>query len=212
MSRWKPENNDIYYFVHETGTVEYVMWGHYVGDSNLYNAGNCFRTKEEAEAAAKKAKELFLSLHEETENTELFGKTEEAELPEWCKVGEWVWSNNSYHKITCIETSGYSIPLIILDDGSKYTFGSLSWDDVSQARLRPYNSEEMKSLVGKVIEHKKDLHLVTNYLNDTADNNPVVCVGTNWRDAKGLIEHNYAIDGERCCVLEHLNDNGEWVE
>lgn len=65
MSRWKPEINDVYYFVHALGIVEQDLWCDYKCDSDLYNTGNCFRTKAEAEVAAEKVKALLLSLHEE---------------------------------------------------------------------------------------------------------------------------------------------------
>lgn len=127
-----------------------------------------------------------------------------SQLPDWCKVGEWVWLDpqkitgaNGYEKITNVDGLG-----LMFESGLMVCFSHR----ILQARLRPYNAEEMKALVGKVIEHKKDLHLVTNYLNDTADNEPIVRVGTNWRDAKGLIEHNYTIDGKPCGVLEYLKD------
>lgn len=64
MPRWKPKVNDIYYFVHALGHVERDHYDGHQYDNMLYNTGNCFRTKEEAEAAAEKVKALFLSLHE----------------------------------------------------------------------------------------------------------------------------------------------------
>lgn len=207
MSRWKPENNEIYYFVSTSGTVEYLFWDYSTFDSKLYNAGNYFRTKSEAEAAAEKVKALLLSLHKETEEA----KKQDIELPEWCKVGEWAYFDNQYTQIEKIDTEICVSPVIDFSNGARKAYEPFCLDNVKQARMRPFNADEMKALVGKVIEHKKDLHLVTNYLNDTADNEPVVCVGTNWRDAKGLIEHNYTIEGNPCGVLEHLEDR-EWVE
>lgn len=65
MSRWKPAINETYYFVNESGTVEEYTWFNDRCDIELYNVGNCFRTKKEAKAAGKKIKALFLSLHEE---------------------------------------------------------------------------------------------------------------------------------------------------
>lgn len=207
MSRWKPKNGEPYWVCNARGDVYDTIWYKNKFDNELYESGNCFRTKEEADVANKKVKAFLLALHEETEEAGLFEKTEQ--LPDWCKVGEWCYSTvyKEYVKIKDINE------FVEFDRGSYFAVPyETIWEDYKPARLRPYKPEEMKALVGTVIEHKKDLHLVTNYLNDTADNNPVVCVGTNWRDAKGLIEHNYTIKGERCCGFEHLNDNGEWVE
>ena len=59
--RWKPEYGEEFYFVDSTGHVGRVM-----NCINLECAmsefGNCFKTKEEAEAAAEKVKALLLSL------------------------------------------------------------------------------------------------------------------------------------------------------
>ena len=130
-------------------------------------------------------------------------------LPAWCKVGEWVWANNSYHKITRIEIYGCSAPIISLDDGNKYTFGALSWYDVYQARLRPYNESEMRSLLGKVIEHDNLFLLVTYY--DGRDNK--ITLNGYVADAKRLLNEGFTIDGKPCGVLEHFDpEREEWVE
>ena len=122
-------------------------------------------------------------------------------LPDWVKVGEWVY-DTTIKEYACIKK----------EESKGWYFEHIEDGTIIQARKRPFNAEEMKALVGKVVEHKKNLHLVTNYLEDSTDNTPYVCVGTNWREAKGLIEHGYTIDGKPCYVLEHLNDKGEWVE
>lgn len=136
---------------------------------------------------------------------------QENTLPDWCKNGALAWENGDYFELEVIDED-HQITMKYSNGTEESVIADYIGKHVKQARLRPFNADEMKALVGKVIEHKKDLHLVTNYLNDTADNEPVVCVGTNWRDAKGLIEHNYTIEGNPCGVLEHLDDNGEWVE
>lgn len=52
--RFKPEYNDVYYYVDYTGEVEYVRWYCSVFDINCYDTYNCFKTKEEAQQEAEK--------------------------------------------------------------------------------------------------------------------------------------------------------------
>lgn len=51
---WKPEVNEMYYTVAENGTLErnICVWDFI--DISLYKLGNCYRTKEEAEASRDK--------------------------------------------------------------------------------------------------------------------------------------------------------------
>lgn len=202
--RWKPEEGERYWVLGSRGDTVNHTWNADQFDIQLYNTGNCFRAKVEAEAAAEKVKEFLLALHEETEEA----KKQEVHLPDWCKVGEWVWVNNSYHKITCIGINGYSIPLIILDNDNRYIFGSLSWDDVSQACPRPYNEKEMEALVGKVLRHDTGgSYLVTAFENRW---NQIEIDGV-WRDADELMKGWTWPDGKPCCKLVH-KEGAVWVE
>ena len=130
-----------------------------------------------------------------------------SKLPDWCKVGEWGYcldddGNCKYFKITRIEDN-----FIYGEDwGIDYHF-------VKQARLRPYNAEEMKALVGKVIEDNYSAHLVIGLIKpDPAEN--VSChvrASQSWLASDKLLQQ-FTIDGHPCGVLEHLNEKGEWVE
>lgn len=122
-------------------------------------------------------------------------------LPEWCKVGGWcygldIYGKGKYFKITNIQNDYVY--------GDECCVKSLF---VSQARLRPYNSDEMRSLVGKVIEHDNLFLLVTYY--DGRDND--ITLNGYVADAKRLLNEGFTINGNPCGVLEHLED-GKWVE
>lgn len=224
--RWKPVLREKYYHVNGLGAVIHSYWLDDCGDRCLYNTGNCFATAEEAEEVADTWKRLLNKYHENknlsgSSSSELMkllmnafkniggfsDNSETAKLPDWCKVGEWVWSSNSYHKIVRIETNGCSAPVIILDNDHKYTFGSVNWDDVSQARLRPYLPDEMGSLVGRVAHHDTGSYLITAFENRWNQ----VKIESVWRDAVELMKVWTWLDGDPCGVLEHLED-GEWVE
>lgn len=135
-----------------------------------------------------------------------------SELPDWCKVGEWVWINgrpdrlyyNGYGKITQVEP--YIDVLMGTDDNAPNT--SISLDSLSPARLRPYNAEEMKSLVGKIIcGNDTNFRAMIVYADGVSG--VVETIHYDY-DAEELAQ-SYTIDGKPCGKLEHL-ENGEWVE
>ncbi len=66
--RWKPETNEMYWFIPKDGEVIPFCWCADKIDMECFNFGNCFRTEEEAEAAAEKVKALLLDLHKNPEN------------------------------------------------------------------------------------------------------------------------------------------------
>lgn len=133
----------------------------------------------------------------------------ETKLPEWCKVGEWVWAIafNTYFKVDKVD----GLFIYGTDfSGSEY---SVAIENVRQACPRPYNAEEMKALVGKVIEDNYSAHLVIGLIKpDPAEN--VSChvrASQSWLASDKLLQQ-FTIDGRPCGVLEHLNEKGEWVE
>ena len=59
LPRWKPEYDDNWYFINPTGEVIERIWVNSQFDNLCLEFGNCFRTKEEAESARNKIKELL---------------------------------------------------------------------------------------------------------------------------------------------------------
>ena len=136
-------------------------------------------------------------------------KSELAVFPEWCKVGEWVYSpcccdpnKGTYFKVTQINGV-----CIIGEENVCHV------DNAVRARLRPYNTEEMQALVGKIIcwDRREKIYIVeccADFYGEIS-----VYFGGNEHSAKDLIVGKYILsDGKPCGVLEHLNENGEWVE
>ncbi len=56
---WEPKVEERYYSVDVNGDVTYYTWDDDDFDAACYNFGNCFKTKEEAEAMAEKIKKLL---------------------------------------------------------------------------------------------------------------------------------------------------------
>ena len=47
LPQWKPKNHDIYFSIGKSGIVTSCVWLGFMVDYYYYNAGNCFKTKEE---------------------------------------------------------------------------------------------------------------------------------------------------------------------
>ena len=57
--KWKPKFGEEYFVVNTLGRVDYYKWEDDIIDNGVYDLGNCFPTREEAETMAKKIKKLF---------------------------------------------------------------------------------------------------------------------------------------------------------
>jgi hypothetical protein len=58
---WKPDLNERYYVIEETGMVSEEVWWNECIDIMFYKLGNCYRTIEEAEAHVDKWKAFYAS-------------------------------------------------------------------------------------------------------------------------------------------------------
>lgn len=135
------------------------------------------------------------------------------ELPDWCKVGAWVWFkgdkdtgyNPGYFKINAIGYNGKENVIDAEGDG----IISMPLSVVKQARLRPWNDDELKSKVGKVFEDDvKNLTLCFRYHRD----NETLHFAGKVMSAESLAESDWKLDGSPCGVFEHKNEQGEWVK
>lgn len=135
-----------------------------------------------------------------------------AKLPEWCKVGEWVWvkSAESYEKITEITCTKIA---------TKYFFWNVEaiGKTVFQTLLRPWTFEEAPAFLkckdkdGELCFSplcfdyvKKDFCYYMNGKN-------IDSVGV--RDFREVAENYTQLDGSPCGVLEHFDpERGEWVK
>lgn len=202
--RWKPEKGDQYYFMDSVGDIVCDPRGDFTWIRERIAMGNYFKTEAEAQAAAEKVKALLLSLHESTQDT-----TQDELLPNWCAVGGVVYSKDEkdYAKVQSLCTIG--VNLLFLKENKHYQRNcAYIKHECVQARLRPYNADEMRGLIGKVVGNEHgNMFLVTAFVTDDEGE---VCVDGIVYNADDLLEC-YTINGKPCGVLEHLED-GEWVE
>lgn len=61
LPRWKPKNKEHFYCINWMGTVVETAWYDTQDEETCYEFGNCFKTKEEVEAARDKIKEMLNS-------------------------------------------------------------------------------------------------------------------------------------------------------
>ena len=80
--------------------------------------------------------------------------------------------------------------------------------ELKQARLRPYNAEEMKALVGKPITMLDGAVCLCTVYSKRDDS--VILDDIHW-DAQELLRSGYTIANKPCGVFEHLEE-GEWVK
>lgn len=57
--KWKPKFDEAYWVITTSGDVNFFIWREGSADKDLFNFGNCFKTKEEAETMAEKFKKLL---------------------------------------------------------------------------------------------------------------------------------------------------------
>lgn len=63
--RWRAKKGKEYYYVGNQGSVMIDIEGDYCIDEKRHKSGNYFRTKEQAEEAAKRMEEVLCKYHEE---------------------------------------------------------------------------------------------------------------------------------------------------
>jgi hypothetical protein len=132
--------------------------------------------------------------HEVKEET----TTKSSQLPDWCKVGEWIYDRptKDYRQIRRNDALYTTCLLDAMKDGV-----------VVPARKREFNKKEMQGLVGKVIENCKYVLWCDGYEKES---NRIVTLLKAFT-AEDLMEGGYAVNRKPCYVLEHL-ENGGWVE
>ena len=57
--KWKPKFGEKYFVVNTLGGIDHCIWTDGTVDNGYYDLGNCYSTREEAEAMAEKFKKLF---------------------------------------------------------------------------------------------------------------------------------------------------------
>lgn len=141
------------------------------------------------------------------------GDTPAPIIPEWCREGAWVHVTPDnrepfYGKVFAFGCSGVMITL----DG-KTVIGAFFMDRIKKARLRPWTYKEAigKTVFWKFDNSKKE---IASMIGRADDEDNVYVFGYGELKAKKLMmeERFSQSDGSPCGVLEHKNEQGEWVK
>lgn len=147
----------------------------------------------------------------------LIERPEKTTLPDWCKVGEWVWLDPEkdplsigYMKIEAIDRQTLRLRTGSVD---------LSTEAIKQARIRPWTFEEapavlkVKDLTGVAalayLSPFGEKYIIAYHYPDEYEKMPL---GKTTFTFSAFADIFTQIDGSPCGILEHLNDAGEWVE
>lgn len=148
---------------------------------------------------------LWERVYDEPEQKQDETVTDCNQLPDWCKVGEYVWCDrNGYGKIYSVREDRKSCAVYFRHGGGEFPLKAFL--KFKQARLRPYNAEEMKALVGKTITLPDgDIGIVIGFCEESS----AICCVMLWYRASDLL--TATINGMPCGKLVH-KEGDDWVE
>lgn len=142
------------------------------------------------------------------ENTQQFGNSEQ--LPDWVKVGEWVYCPTTRNYGEVVDQQGNTVLLRPFGSDDDEVFSkdiNIILERGKPARKRPFNVYEMKAMVGKVLSGDKfDYCALITYTEAE------MIETQHYTYTSDELINGYTIDGKPCYKLEHLNEKGEWVE
>lgn len=132
----------------------------------------------------------------------LIERPEKKTMPDWCKVGEWVYipQIDEYFHIEKIES------ILLFNNENHY----IDYTYCKQARLRPYNAEEMQGLIGKVLT-SNSRSTPFSFLVVYAEGDGSFIESYRFKYTAEELKDHFTIYGKPCGALEHL-ENGEWVK
>jgi hypothetical protein len=136
--------------------------------------------------------------------------TKSSQLPDWCRVGEWVYYPEDMGHSVYLKISEIKGGFVHAKEKDDYDPWQISYNAICEyakpARKRPFNAEEMRGLVGKVIEDGDNALFVSVYYGKEK------CISAGCvADFDGDDLMRCSCDGKPCYKLEHL-ENGGWVE
>ena len=118
-------------------------------------------------------------------------------LPDWCTVGKYVY-DASLREYLYVKEEDYD-----------WYVDPVARGRIKQARKRKFNEKEMKALVGKVFTTANgDVSIATDFDNYLKS----LYIYNECFNSKQLADSVWLLDGKPCCILEHLNEKGEWVK
>lgn len=128
-TRWKPENNTMYWYMNNSGTIACVPWYDDEADHDFFAIGNCFRTKEDAKFAVERLKVIAeLKEYAEPEDAEWNGVKQHYTLiyrgyTDGIKLESWTVSRNGALTFSSEETAFAAVKAVGEERVKKYYLG-----------------------------------------------------------------------------------------
>lgn len=142
------------------------------------------------------------------ENAQVDVKSEP--LPNWVKVGAIGYDThtNDYFEIVCINCTFGIVNVNLFNGGYLQHNYDIIRNHCVKAQKRPFNDKEMREIVGKSLETPGFVKFIFSYDKENKTLESYDFLYT----ADDLFEDDFKFEGKPCYKLEHLNNNGEWVE
>ena len=195
-NNWKPVVGDHYWFVGVLLEPIRATNDGYHADAEVIDVGNCFKTKEEAQAMADK----FKAILEDRPAAESVDDL--CLLPGWCKDAEYLYDYNE-SEYACIISANDSEVILVYDGDVEPITKSARYiiDCCEEAKCKPLSDDELKALVGKVLMHSSGcVSMVTDFRPATHAGGGAAkfYVDSDWFTAAELVNTDWRDSNYKC--------------
>lgn len=201
-NNWKPAIGEGYWYVGRLLMPDIETNDGCFIDDELINSGNCFKTKEEAQAMADKFKEVIkgsqLAALDESNTQESVDDL--YLLPEWCKNAEYLYDRNA-GEYACITSTTDSEVILVYDGDIEPTPTDAKYivDSCEEAKCNPLSDDGLKDLVGKLLTHPcGDVSMVTDFRPNNCSGSAVIWLNEDWYTAVELVNTEWRVSNCKC--------------
>lgn len=199
---WKPAVGEGYWFVSNVfEPVRDTNDGCSV-DDRIINSGNCFKTKEEAQAMADKFKAVIrgsqIAVYDGSSTQESVDDL--YLLPEWCKDAAYLYDHNE-NEYACITSTTDSEAILVYDGDIMPITKSAKYivDCCEEAKCKPLSDDDLRDLVGRVLTHPMgSVSMVTDFRPGGHDRPAQVYFYEDWYTAVELVNSDWHDSNYKC--------------
>lgn len=196
-NNWKPAVGDHYWLVSESFEPIRETNDGCPGDNEIIDSGNCFKTKEEAQAMADRFKEVLKGHSPATTQASV---DDLYLLPEWCANAAYLYDRNEVEYACIISTTDSEVTMVYEGDimpitkSAKYIV-----DCCEKAKCKPLSDDGLKDLVSKVLTHPNgSVSMVTDFRPGRQDRPAQVYFYEDWYTAVELVNTDWRDSNYKC--------------